>query len=419
MTLVPGLDAGSLTLALGAGLVAAVNPCGFALLPAYLSLFVLGDAPRSRPAAVGRALRATTALTLGFAGVFVAFGLAIAPVAASVQAYLPAFTVALGLLLALAGLWLLADRRLPSLPVPRRRKTVTGSPVVASWPAMMGFGASYAVASLGCTIAPFLAVVVTSFRSGSPAAGVVLFAAYAAGMGLTVGVAATAVALSRQGLVTSMRRAGSVVPRLSGLVLAAAGAYVAWYGAWELRVLHGGAGTDPVVSAAAGVQEWLATRTAAAGLTGLALVLTALLAVALIPRRRRLGHSGANPLDDPEPAPPTRPRVPHTQGAAMRMQAIFNGVVIAESDDTILVEGNHYFPEESLNKEFFTSTGTHTICPWKGRASYYTVDVEGVASADAAWYYPKPSPLARKVKGRVAFWRGVEVRRAPERQASR
>jgi pyruvate/2-oxoglutarate dehydrogenase complex dihydrolipoamide dehydrogenase (E3) component/cytochrome c biogenesis protein CcdA len=311
MMLVPGLDAGSLTLALGAGLVAAVNPCGFALLPAYLSLFVLGDAPRSRTAAVGRALRATTALTLGFAGVFVGFGLAIAPVAASVQSFLPAFTVALGLLLALAGLWLLAGRGLPSLPIPRRRKAATASPVVANWPAMMGFGASYAVASLGCTIAPFLAVVVTSFRSGSPGAGVVLFAAYAAGMGLTVAVAATAVALARRGLVTSMRRAGSIVPRLGGLVLAAAGGYVAWYGAWELRVLHGGAGTDPVVSTAAGVQEWLATRTAAIGVIGLALVLTALLAShsfrAAAPQATR--HHHAHPT--PNPACPPHKGQPH------------------------------------------------------------------------------------------------------------
>lgn len=97
----------------------------------------------------------------------------------------------------------------------------------------------------------------------------------------------------------------------------------------------------------------------------------------------------------------------------MRMQAVFNGVVIAESDDTIVVEGNHYFPEESLNHDHLTPTSSRTLCPWKGLASYYTVDVDGVASADAAWYYPKPSPLARRVKGRVAFWRGVEVRPAP------
>lgn len=304
MSPVSSLDAGSLTLALGAGLVAAVNPCGFALLPAYLSLFVLGETPRSPAVAVGRALRATTALTAGFAGVFVAFGLAIAPVAASVQAYLPGFTVVLGLVLALAGLWLLAGRRLPSLPVPRRRSSTARSPVVTSWPAMVGFGASYAVASLGCTIAPFLAVVVASFRSGSPASGVVLFLAYALGMGLTVGVSATAVALARRGVVTSIRRAGVLVPRLGGLVLGLAGAYVAWYGAWELRVLHGGAGPDPVVSAAAGVQEWLAESTEAAGLTGLALILGALLAIALVPRHRRR-RPGSARLDAPDQLRPT------------------------------------------------------------------------------------------------------------------
>ena len=99
----------------------------------------------------------------------------------------------------------------------------------------------------------------------------------------------------------------------------------------------------------------------------------------------------------------------------MTMQAVFNGVVIAESDDTIVVEGNHYFPEDSLNREFFTPSNTHTTCPWKGQASYYTVEVDGVVDDDAAWHYPKPWPLARQIKGRVAFWHGVEVRPALER----
>lgn len=99
----------------------------------------------------------------------------------------------------------------------------------------------------------------------------------------------------------------------------------------------------------------------------------------------------------------------------MRMQAVFNGAVIAESDDTVVVEGNHYFPEEALKEQYLSPTSTHTICPWKGRASYYTVGVDGVTSADAAWFYPRPSPLARRVKGRVAFWRGVTVRPAPDR----
>lgn len=103
----------------------------------------------------------------------------------------------------------------------------------------------------------------------------------------------------------------------------------------------------------------------------------------------------------------------------MRMQAVFNGKVIAESDDTIVFEGNHYFPESALHHEYLVASGHHTVCPWKGLASYYTVTVDGVTSRDAAWYYPKPSPFARRVKGRVAFWRGVEVRRASEEQVRR
>lgn len=91
------------------------------------------------------------------------------------------------------------------------------------------------------------------------------------------------------------------------------------------------------------------------------------------------------------------------------MQAIFHGHVIAESDQTQFVEGNHYFPESSLRPEFFTPTKTKSLCPWKGVASYYTVQVDGVESKDAAWQYRKPFPLARKIKGYVAFWGGVRV----------
>lgn len=94
----------------------------------------------------------------------------------------------------------------------------------------------------------------------------------------------------------------------------------------------------------------------------------------------------------------------------MRMQAVFNGTVIAESDQTVVVEGNHYFPIESARSEYFETSGTHTVCPWKGIASYYTVSVDGKSSPDAAWYYPAPSEAAVQITDRVAFWRGVEVR---------
>ena len=91
------------------------------------------------------------------------------------------------------------------------------------------------------------------------------------------------------------------------------------------------------------------------------------------------------------------------------MKAIWNGAVLAESDDTVVVEGNHYFPEAAVDKKYLQPSDTHTFCPWKGEASYYTVVVDGETNKDAAWYYPQPKPAAAEIDGRVAFWRGVKV----------
>ena len=91
------------------------------------------------------------------------------------------------------------------------------------------------------------------------------------------------------------------------------------------------------------------------------------------------------------------------------MKAIWNGKVLAESLDTVVIEGNHYFPEQSVHKEFFIPSSSHTICPWKGVASYYTLKVDGQENPDAAWYYPEPKEAAKVIKGYVAFWKGVEV----------
>ena len=90
-------------------------------------------------------------------------------------------------------------------------------------------------------------------------------------------------------------------------------------------------------------------------------------------------------------------------------KATWNGVVLAESTDLVEVEGNQYFPADSLNKEYFRKSGTNTVCPWKGTASYYTIEVDGEVNEDAAWYYPDPSERASMVKDRVAFWKGVSV----------
>ena len=91
------------------------------------------------------------------------------------------------------------------------------------------------------------------------------------------------------------------------------------------------------------------------------------------------------------------------------MRAIYNGEVIAESDNAVVIEGNHYFPPDSVKKEFLTESGTHTTCPWKGVASYYNVVVNGEKAADAAWYYRDPRTLAEGIKGYIAFWYGVKV----------
>ena len=91
------------------------------------------------------------------------------------------------------------------------------------------------------------------------------------------------------------------------------------------------------------------------------------------------------------------------------MKAIWNGQTIAESDNTVVVENNHYFPKESVKAEFLADSATHTTCPWKGLASYYSLTVDGKTNADAAWYYPEPKPAASEIKDHVAFWKGVQV----------
>jgi len=92
------------------------------------------------------------------------------------------------------------------------------------------------------------------------------------------------------------------------------------------------------------------------------------------------------------------------------MRAIWNGRVLAESDETRVVEGNHYFPPQSLHPDYFVDSATHTSCSWKGEASYKSVVVDGQTNADAAWYYPSPKPAAAQIAGWYAFWRGVEVK---------
>ncbi len=282
------LETGLLALALVAGAVAAFNPCGFALLPAYLGMLVV-DAPGSgggRTAALRQAVRFAAGMTVGFVAVFGAFGAIVAPLALSFERYLPIVTIVMGGVLLLLGGWLLAGRSLALPGLPR-----WGTAPTRTWASQIGYGVSFALASLSCTVGPFLAVTSGSLRGGSGLGVLGAFVAYAVGMGTVVLLLAVAVVTASTAVVLRMRRAAPVISRLSGLLLLLAGGYVAWYGWFELRVLAGSATSDPVVAAAIGIQGWLTRAVAGLGapvLAGLAALAVAgvLLAVA---RRDRAG----------------------------------------------------------------------------------------------------------------------------------
>jgi len=308
------MDRGVLALALLAGAVAAFNPCGFALLPAYLSLLV-ADGPgdgtppverRRTGGAVRNAVRFTSGMTVGFVAVFGTFGAVVAPLALSVERYLPYLTVVIGLVLVLLGGWLLAGR---SLTIPGLAGR--GSGPTSSWWSQVAYGVSFALASLSCTIGPFLAVTSTSLRGSTLIQVVASYITYALGMGTVVLVLALAAATAQATAVTRMRRAGAFISRVSGALLVVAGAYVAWYGWFELRVLAGSTNNDAVVDAALRVQGYLTRLVADAGPGALLVVLVGLVGVIAFPvvLRQARRSRRADAVDDRPPKHRDQPSV--------------------------------------------------------------------------------------------------------------
>ena len=251
------MDQGLAGLAFAAGMIAALNPCGFAMLPAYLALVVNGE-QTSRPRAVGRALTATAAMAVGFLTVFGLFGLLTVSAASTVQQYAPYLTLVVGVVLVALGLWLLSGRELTALSWNSARLGSRWTPT-ARLGSMFGYGVGYAVASLSCTIGPFLAVTGSSLRTGSLLDGVLVYVAYAAGITLVVGVLAVAGALANSALIDRIRRVLPYLNRISGAVLIMVGLYVGYYGLYEIRLFHGGGSAqDPVIGAAGRIQRALA-----------------------------------------------------------------------------------------------------------------------------------------------------------------
>lgn len=246
------MDGDLLGLAFGAGLIAAVNPCGFAMLPGYLSLVIQPGLGNGR--AVGRAVIATAAMTLGMLAVFAAFGALTVSVASTVQQYVPFATVLIGVALVLLGAWLLLGRS-PALPVhPGSRWAAT-----ARVGSMLGYGVGFALASLSCTVGPFLAVTAGAARTASWRDTVLVYLAYAGGFAVIVGALAVSIAFASSALLNRIRRILPYVNRISGVLLVVVGAYVAYYGGYEIRLFHAsGDPADPVVGAAGRLQGALA-----------------------------------------------------------------------------------------------------------------------------------------------------------------
>ncbi|HEX5616732.1 MAG TPA: cytochrome c biogenesis CcdA family protein, partial [Acidimicrobiia bacterium] len=274
-----------IALAVGAGMLATVNPCGFAMLPAYVAFFVgvNGDDHESDRNPVGRALLVTAAVTVGFIVVFAVIGLLVTQVTSTIEDHLPWVTIAIGVTLVGLGGYLLSGRELVvSLPKLERGGGST------SLPSMVVFGISYAIASLSCTLPVFLTTLVPTFRSSGVLAGLATFVFYGLGMGLVLGVVTIAIALARVAVVQRLRRALPYVSRASGGLLAVAGAYVAYYGWWEVR---GDFDADPIIDGAADVQSWLAERVDNVSRGALVLVLVLATVAAIVRARRR--HAAA------------------------------------------------------------------------------------------------------------------------------
>ncbi|MFL0157094.1 cytochrome c biogenesis CcdA family protein [Mycobacteroides chelonae] len=249
----PGEGTDLTSLAFAAGLIAALNPCGFALLPVYLALVVRGPgAEIGRSRALARAVIATVVMAAGFVAVFTVFGLLTVSVASVVQRYLPFVTVVFGIGLVILGLWLLSGRDIIAL----MPKVLDANAPTTRLGSMFGYGVGYAVASLSCTIGPFLAVTSTTFESGSLFDGVMVYLAYASGITLVVGTLAVSTALASTVLLNAMRRALPYLNRISGAILLVVGAYVGYYGSYEVRLFHAnGNPDDPIINAAGKIQR--------------------------------------------------------------------------------------------------------------------------------------------------------------------
>ena len=290
------MNGGTIALAFTAGMVATFNPCGFSLLPAYIGAFVAGDQLTERAdQRVLRAIGVAASVSIGFIIVFATVGIIIDQIAAEIRRQLPWVTIVIGGLLILAGIAMAIGWK-PSLGVRGPQfSTNTNHPRV-----MIGYGITYAIASLSCTIGPFLAVTGTAL-SQSPLQALSTYIAYALGMGVVILVLSVASALAHSTVANHMRRLARVAPRFGGALMVLAGGYAIWYGRWELAVYDGDLGTDPVIETMEDIRLWFVNTIDTIGAQRLALITAIAITgtVAII--------SAARPPEDTLDGPSQRP----------------------------------------------------------------------------------------------------------------
>lgn len=288
----------SVALAFISGMVAAFNPCGFSLLPAYIGAFVAGDQIAERiNQRVLRAIAVSGTVSVGFVIVFTTIGLVIDGIASETRRQLPWITIAIGGLLIAAGIATTGGWK-PRLAI-RIPQLSTGS---TNTKVMVGYGATYAIASLSCTIGPFLAVTGTAL-DGSLLQGLASYVAYALGMGVIILILSIASAIAHTTVATHTRRLSKIAPRIGGALMVLAGGYAVWYGRWELAVYDGDLDTDPVIDLMESIRLWFVLTIERVGAQRLALlVLLAVAAVLALPRvaRRQLESTP----EDSKPRPP-------------------------------------------------------------------------------------------------------------------
>lgn len=284
------MDNTRLVLAFTAGMLATVNPCGLPMLPAYLGWFVTGDDGDDRPPAlaVGRAVIVALAVTVGFMAVFGTLGAIVSSLASEVESYTPWVTVVVGIALLALGIALLLGRAV-RLPVPAVRSDGRARGLGA----MVLYGASYAVASVSCTLGVFVFQVANTFGT-SWGTGLSLFAGYGLGVAVVLTALSVSVALARRSVGQFLRRASLIIDKVAGVLLVLTGTYLVWFAIYELRLSDGGE-ADPFVDRVTG---WSADLTQAVQNIGglelglvLALVVSVTALVAVLRSGTRRGRS--------------------------------------------------------------------------------------------------------------------------------